>query len=54
MARLHQASATTRRRQLCDEASDSVLMENNGVDSKWVATWRVVNNAIETNDKHQR
>ena len=37
MARLHQASATTPR-QLCDEASDSVLMENNGVDSKWVAT----------------
>ena len=33
-AHLHQASASTLR-QLCDEASDSVLIENNGVVLEW-------------------
>ena len=32
-AHLHQASAL---RQLCDEACDSVLIENNGVTPEWV------------------
>ena len=31
---LHQASASTLR-QLCDDASDSVLIENNGVTQNW-------------------
>ena len=31
---LHQASASTLR-QLCDDASNSVLIENNGVTSEW-------------------
>ena len=35
--RLRQTLALTLR-QLCDEASDPVLIENNGVTSKWVAT----------------
>ena len=34
---LHQASATTLR-QLCDDANNTVLIENNGVTRKWVAT----------------
>ena len=34
--RLHQTSASTLR-QLCDDASDTALIENNGVASKWVA-----------------
>ena len=32
--RLHQASASTLQ-QLCDDASDSVLIENNGAASEW-------------------
>ena len=35
--RLHQASASTRR-ELGDDASDTVLIENNGAARKWVAT----------------
>ena len=34
-AHLHQASAPTLR-QLCDDACDSVLIENNGVAPEWV------------------
>ena len=33
-ARLHQTSASTLR-QLCDDANDSVLIENNGVTPEW-------------------
>ena len=33
-ARLHQASASTLQ-QLCDDACDSVLIENNGVTPEW-------------------
>ena len=33
-AHLHQASVSTLR-QLCDDASDSVLIENNGVAPEW-------------------
>ena len=36
-ARLHQVSASTLR-QLCYEVSNTVLIENNGVTQKWVAT----------------
>ena len=36
-AHLHQASASTLR-ELCDDASKSVLSENSGVTWKWVAT----------------
>ena len=36
-AHLHQRSPSTLR-QLCDDASDIVLIQNNGVASKWVAT----------------
>ena len=36
-AHLHQASASMLR-QLCDDARNTVLTENNGVTSKWVAT----------------
>ena len=35
--RLHQASTSTLR-QLCDDASGTVLIESNGVTGKWVAT----------------
>ena len=34
---LHQASASMLR-QLCDDASDTVLIENNGAAWEWVAT----------------
>ena len=36
-ARLHQASASTLR-QLCNDATGSVLIENNGVTPEWAAT----------------
>ena len=36
-ARLHQESAS-KLRQLCDDACDSVFIENSGVARKWVAT----------------
>ena len=36
-ARLHQALAPTLR-YFCNDASDSVLIENNGVTPEWVAT----------------
>ena len=39
-ARLHQASVSTLR-QLCDDASDTVLIENNGVVKNGVATVNV-------------
>ena len=34
---IHRASASTLR-QLCDDASNTVLIENNGVIQKWVST----------------
>ena len=34
---IHQASVSMLQ-QLCDDASDTVLIENNGVTQKWVAT----------------
>ena len=36
-AHLHQASKSTLR-QLCDDASDTALIENNVMSRKWVAT----------------
>ena len=40
--RLHQASTSTLR-QLCDDASDTVLIENNGVTSDWGCNYIVFN-----------
>ena len=36
-AHIHQVSASMLQ-QLCDDATDTVLIENNGVAQKWVAT----------------